>query len=92
MFYFACLDGGCSQGQAKILYAGVRIGAWALQTFPKDVFSRKKLLYRFIERPQIEEMKVGLKFAEIVRELNKLDDVAGFAGFAEIEAVVDGHV
>jgi len=89
MFYFACLDGGCSQGQAKILYAGVRIGAWALQTFPKDVFSRKKLLYRFIERPQIEEMKVGLKFAEIVRELNKLDDVAGFA---EIEAVVDGHV
>ena len=29
MFYFACLAGGCSLLQAKLLYAGVRIGAWA---------------------------------------------------------------
>ncbi|MDD2775334.1 MAG: DUF1353 domain-containing protein [Gallionella sp.] len=29
MFYYACLDGGCSLLQAKMLYAGVRIGAWA---------------------------------------------------------------
>ncbi|MFL6658950.1 MAG: DUF1353 domain-containing protein [Massilia sp.] len=29
MFYFACLCGGCSVLQAKLLYAGVRVGAWA---------------------------------------------------------------
>lgn len=31
MFYFACLCGGCSALQAKLLYAGVRLGAWAAQ-------------------------------------------------------------
>lgn len=29
MFYSACLAGGCSKIQAKALYLGVRIGAWA---------------------------------------------------------------
>jgi len=29
MFYFACLAGGCSKTQAKLLYLGVRIGSWA---------------------------------------------------------------
>jgi hypothetical protein len=29
MFYFACLCGGCPVVQAKLLYAGVRVGAWA---------------------------------------------------------------
>ena len=28
MFYHACIAGGCSFLQAKLLYAGVRIGAW----------------------------------------------------------------
>jgi len=31
MFYFACLAGGCSVLQAKLLYAGVRIGATIYQ-------------------------------------------------------------
>lgn len=29
MFYFACLAGGCSTAQARIMYTGVRIGAWS---------------------------------------------------------------
>lgn len=29
MFYWACLAGGCSPAQAKVLYLGVRIGSWA---------------------------------------------------------------
>jgi hypothetical protein len=29
MFYEACLAGGCSLLQAKLLYAGVRVGTWA---------------------------------------------------------------
>jgi hypothetical protein len=89
MFYFACLGGGCTRGQARILYAGVRIGAWAGDVFPRGAFSRKRLLYRLTERPQIEERKVCLKFDEIARELQKLGDEAGFE---EIEAVVDGHM
>jgi hypothetical protein len=47
------------------------------------------LLFRLTERAGINGMKVNLKFAEITNELNKLDDKAGFA---EIEAVVDGYV
>lgn len=89
MFYFACLAGGCSNKQAKILYAGVRTGAWAGEVFPKNTFSRSKLLFRLTERAGVDEMKVNLKFAEITKALNKLDDRAGFA---EIEAVVDGHM
>lgn len=89
MFYFACLAGGCSEGQAKILYAGVRVGAWALTAFPVNTFARNRLLYRLTEKAGIEEMKVNLKFAEISRELSKLGDGAEFA---EIEKIVDGHV
>lgn len=29
MFYFACLAGGCSKRQARLLYLGVCIGSWA---------------------------------------------------------------
>jgi len=29
MFYHACVTGGCSEPQASILYAGVRVGAWS---------------------------------------------------------------
>jgi hypothetical protein len=29
MFYSACLSGGCTLFQGKLLYAGVRLGAWS---------------------------------------------------------------
>ena len=32
MFYFACLAGGCMPMEAKLLYAGVRLGTWASLT------------------------------------------------------------
>ncbi|MDB5950663.1 MAG: hypothetical protein JWR65_2518 [Massilia sp.] len=32
MFYFACLAGGCMLREAKLLYAGVRVGTWASLT------------------------------------------------------------
>jgi len=31
MFYFACLAGGCTPRQARLLYTGVRIGAWTAE-------------------------------------------------------------
>jgi len=89
MFYYACLAGGCSKSQAAILYAGVRIGAWAGKEFSSKAFSGKKLLFRSTERPQIDELKLGLKFAEITKALSKLNDQADFA---QIEAIVDKQV
>ena len=32
MFYYACMAGGCMLMEAKLLYAGVRVGAWASLT------------------------------------------------------------
>ena len=32
MFYFACMAGGCMLIEAKLLYAGVRVGSWASHT------------------------------------------------------------
>lgn len=44
MFYFACLAGGCTRSQARILYLGVRIGAMtsgstALSAFAASVLA-----------------------------------------------------
>lgn len=36
MFYEACLVGGCSANQAKLLYAGVCIGSWVSQARPVE--------------------------------------------------------
>lgn len=32
MFYFACLAGGCSKTQTRVLYLGIRLGDWASGT------------------------------------------------------------
>lgn len=37
MFYHACISGGCSVSQARILYAGVRVGAWVKNAFSFDL-------------------------------------------------------
>lgn len=36
MFYEACLAGGCSASQAKLLYAGVCIGSWVSRSRPVE--------------------------------------------------------
>lgn len=36
MFYEACLSGGCSPSQAKLLYAGVCIGSWVNRARPVE--------------------------------------------------------
>lgn len=46
MFYFACLDGGCSLAQARLLYLGVRVGAWAASTVGLSRVNAATVLYR----------------------------------------------
>ena len=48
MFYSACLCGGCSLLQAKLLYAGVRLGAWASanHVFAMDALALAPAAYR----------------------------------------------
>jgi hypothetical protein len=89
MFYFACLAGGCSTFQAKLLYAGVRIGAWSEDAFPPHVFTKEHLLLNITARPLYEEKKVQLKFEEITRDLIEMREDASFE---EIEALVSKHL
>ncbi|MFH1098223.1 MAG: DUF1353 domain-containing protein [Candidatus Desantisbacteria bacterium] len=89
MFYFACLAGGCSLPKAKLLYAGVRIGAWYIASLVPESISAKKLLFRVPSRISADEQFLQMKFNEIANELAGLSDKASIT---EIDAVLDRHV
>lgn len=75
MFYHACRAGGCSPVQARVLYAGVRIGAWALSNLPETSLSSEKLLFRkLIAVPFAEESFLKNKLADISNEMLGLPD------------------
>lgn len=58
MFYRACRAGGCSPGQAAMLYAGVRIGAWHRLNLPGVVeVEGPRLELDSYERQVIEEYR-----------------------------------
>lgn len=89
MFYEACLAGGCSYLQAKMLYAGVRLGAWASESLPTDSLSKERLLFRVPFTTVSEEDFLQRKFHEVASELSQLpDDVA----LSEIDKVIARHV
>lgn len=46
MFYFACRAGGCSPSQARLLYLGVRVGAWAASTVSLSLVSAATVPHR----------------------------------------------
>lgn len=91
MFYFACRGGGCSRAQARMLYLGVRIGAWGsdLSGF-MPALARTSLLYRLPGAPKLpaESLVLGT-FGKIAEKLSQLDESAGFA---ELEALVDAEL
>jgi hypothetical protein len=89
MFYYACLAGGCSYAQAKVLYAGVRIGAWGGDIFSREAISKKKLLFRFPMKPLSEEVFLQSKFQEIAKDLQSIKDDAGIV---EIDNVINKHI
>lgn len=89
MFYFACLAGGCSKLQAKLLYAGVRVGAWSTGTFaaipaPEVTFAVKA---RLPNQHTPNELTVRAKYTLVAQRLAGVPD-----DFDAIEAAVSGEL
>ncbi len=86
MFYFACLAGGCSQGQARMLYVGVRIGSWSFSPFH---FSHHFDTEMKLGLPGVlpdREVLIQGKFARVVTRVNEeRRDLT----FDELEGIVD---
>lgn len=85
MFYFACLAGGCSLLQAKMLYAGVRIGAWTgIGGIQFMAVAAEPLAYRLPSQHTKDELEIRAKFTLIAKSLEATKD-----DFNEIRRVVD---
>ncbi len=89
MFYHACRAGGCSYLQAKLLYAGVRFGAWISGSLAPNALSRHRLLFRVPFKPVADERFVREKFQELASDLQLLRDDATIA---ELDAVIGKHL
>ena len=89
MFYFACLAGGCSCRQAKLLYAGVRIGAWASGSLAQESFAKERLLFRVPFKPNSDEQFVQSKFQELSSDLLAIPDDASIE---ELDVVIERHL
>lgn len=75
MFYYACQAGGCSPSQARILYIGVRIGAWASAKLPSGSFAKSNLLFRknLDMQTKVESSMLSMLSA-MAKETDKLND------------------
>ena len=74
MFYFACLAGGCMLMEAKLLYAGVRVGTWASLTrdVAVDMLSLQAvapLLPRLPGQYAASELEVRARYTLLASEL-----------------------
>ena len=89
MFYSACLTGGCSTLQAKLLYAGVRVGSWATSqpTLADLALSKFKFVYKLPGQQTAEETIVRGKFVSIAHDLSDSSD-----DFATVKELVDKHL
>lgn len=86
MFYFACLAGGCSLIQGKLLYAGVRIGSWASnkQVLAHDLAAGVPEAYRLPGQLTPRELEVRARYTLIANQLLATPD-----NFTAIQATVD---
>ncbi len=90
MFFSACRAGGCSPSQARILYAGVRIGAWASASLPEESLSREAMLYRMpLDRPMLEEHFLQGKLSEISHDMASLPDDASVE---QLDTIIEHHL
>jgi hypothetical protein len=90
MFYTACLCGGCSVLQAKLLYAGVRVGAWAKSELPVELAftaAQKKLTPTLPSQHSSAELVLRAKFTLIAQELAGTSD-----DFKSVKSAVDSHL
>ncbi len=89
MFYFACLCGGCSALQAKLLYAGVRLGAWAdaNHVFAMDAAAMAPDAIRLPGQQSPRELELRARYTLIAHQLMSTSD-----NFADIQHVVDRNL
>lgn len=88
MFYFACIAGGCSVIQAKLLYAGVRIGSWAAsRDILYEVTDESIAVGRLPSQHTPEELELRARFTLISKDLRETGD-----DFASVKKVVDIHL
>ena len=86
MFYYACRAGGCSKAQSALLYAGVRLGAWAksvVGVFVADETYRLPCKHHEYEKELID------KYTEIVEFVKGLE---GEPSFEDIDALVESKL
>jgi hypothetical protein len=86
MFYYACLAGGCSLVQAKLLYAGVRVGAWvnSQQVLAMGPVAMLPDAYRLPGQESPQELEVRARYTLIAKQLMATPD-----HIEAIEHVVD---
>ena len=89
MFYFACLCGGCSMLQAKLLYAGVRLGAWASvnRVLALDAVALPPDATRLPGQQSPRELELRARYTLIAHQLMATGD-----NFAQIQEVVDRNL
>ena len=90
MFFHGCRAGGCSPAQARILYAGVRIGACASESLPERALSRQAMLFRNRrDVPVLEEQFLQCKLSEIGADMESLPDEPSIE---QLDAVIQRHL
>ncbi len=90
MFFYACRAGGCTAVQARILYAGVRIGAWASSSLPAHLLTGETMLFRKrIDLPSLEEQFLQGKLAAISQEMEALP---AEPSIEDMDAVIARHI
>lgn len=90
MFYNACITGGCSKGEAGILYIGVRVGSWSVNPFHlSNHFDTVMALRVPGMAPGVQPDKAVMiqdKFARVVSRVNAEHRELTFK---ELEGIVD---
>lgn len=89
MFFHACLAGGCGPLQARILYAGVRIGAWGSKSLTARSLSRKVQLDQVALGQSPESNFMQSKLAQIAQEMEGLPDEPSIA---QLDAAIKKHL
>lgn len=86
MFYHACRAGGCSARQARLLYAGVRLGSWARIAAQAPELTARRLLFRVPFRAVAAETLLLQTFRTVAAAIEALDEAATPA---DLEAEID---
>jgi hypothetical protein len=90
MFHYACLAGGCGLLQARILYIGVRLGAWSKASLPEAPISKNRLLFRpMMEVRGLEEQFLKSKLDAMSVDVRALPKKATIR---ELDAIIERHL